>query len=77
MKICKNCGKEFQEKNSKAQYCSTSCRVSYFQKEKRKEKIINEPAKIDGISQVVNNMLNGMSKEIKIKVLVKLLNEYV
>jgi uncharacterized membrane protein YvbJ len=39
MKICKNCGKEFQEKNSRAIFCSDSCRVNYHQKQKRlKEK---------------------------------------
>jgi len=39
MKTCKNCGIEFQEKNNRAVYCSDSCRVSHYQKEKRlKEK---------------------------------------
>lgn len=41
MKKCKNCGKEFQEKNNRAIFCSDSCRVNYHQKQKRlKEKKI-------------------------------------
>ena len=32
---CKNCGKSLEHKNLKAKFCSTSCRVSFYQKQKR------------------------------------------
>lgn len=39
MKICKNCDKEFEEKTKRAVFCSDSCRVGFYQKQKRlKEK---------------------------------------
>ena len=38
-KNCQNCGREFIAKKSNAKFCSASCRVSFFQKQKRiKEK---------------------------------------
>lgn len=36
-KICQNCGREFNAKNKNAKFCSTSCRVSFYQKSQRKK----------------------------------------
>lgn len=33
--FCLNCEKEFTPKNQRAKFCSTSCRSSYWQKNKR------------------------------------------
>jgi cell division protein FtsL len=35
MNTCKNCNEPLFDKNKKAIFCSTSCRVSYHQKQKR------------------------------------------
>lgn len=36
VRVCLNCGKDISDKNLGAKYCSTSCRVSWNNKQKRR-----------------------------------------